>query len=162
MAQETFTRLNAQGEAKQYTAQFGKDEQGNWLPIKLTHSEVNSFSGQPVAQTFKSLHIESDREGNITITTEFFEDQFTPSGLLSPSFSRTISERTKDAEAQYFFAQLRGMLEKNILNLLAAGGSYEGSGFLGHPNNRFFKPDGSANNGPETETIVPSFNYHAG
>ncbi|NEM96165.1 hypothetical protein [Pontibacter burrus] len=159
MAQEQFTRTNAQGEAKHYTAQFGKDEQGNWLPIQLIPQEADSFSGQQRKLTFKSLHVESDREGNITIRTEFYDDQFTPTGLLSPSFSRVISENTRGDEAQFFFDQLRSQLEKNILNILAAGGAYEGSGFLGHPHNRFFDAQGNRN-ALEDVNALPTYDYH--
>jgi hypothetical protein len=158
---EHFIRANAQGELRHYTAQLGKDEQGHWLPIQVTPQEADAFSGQQRQLTFKSLHVESDREGNVRITTEFFDDQFTPTGLHAPSFSRVISHQTKESEAQGFFDALRGMLERNILNALVAGGRQEGDGFLGHPHNRLF--DAAGVRVPDTDattTALPTFDYH--
>jgi hypothetical protein len=159
--QETFHRKDHTGQDRSYTVQIGKDENGAWVPIQIIPDYPDTVTGQDQSIGFKSLHIESDREGNITINTEFFADQFTPTGLHSPSFSREIKHKTKDVEAVMFFEQLRPLLERGIVNGWIAGGENVNDGFGGHNTARFYNPDGSPNHTEEAQSALPTFDYHA-
>lgn len=155
--QTTFERLNHEGQLRSYIVHHGKDEAGNFVPLRMDFVEADGLTGLMKTAAFKSCLIEASREGKYNIITQFWLDQFTPTGLPAASFCRLLTFVTSDEEAQTFVENLLPLVDKNILNALAAGGAHPNDGFLGHPGNRFFSPDGTpqADNGE-----LPSFSYN--
>jgi hypothetical protein len=156
IAQEQFTRNN-----KSYTARFGKDETTGERIMEVIPADRDNFTGQDLKLIFKSLHVERSRQGRWSITTEWYRDEHTPTGLLSPSFSRIITHVTKPEEVQLFLDNFMPQTTGSILNGVVRGGSNEGDGFLGHNTQPLFGADGLRV--PDTSydtTLAPSYDYH--
>jgi hypothetical protein len=146
---------------KSYTARFGKDDTTGERTLELIPASKDGFSGQDVRLVFKSLHVERSRLGQWSIITEWHRDEHTPTGLLSPSFSRVITHVTRPEEVELFLNQFMPGTTGSILNGVVRGGSNEGDGFLGHNTQPLFDAAGAMI--PDTSydtTLAPTYDYH--
>lgn len=132
------------------TAVYGIDEALKKAPLYIEHADADTFSGQPVRSVWREMKIEADETGNpIRIITYWEAQQFTPTGLISWTFTKSMDVETNSKDMWDFIQMfctrdgIKPTMQQFILNghvRCIEGHNYE----------PLFNADGSVNTTADT------------